>query len=355
MPAAPDRHERHERIVLVTISLAAADVERLRAASPDLRIEHHPVDGFGKGRGDLVDALDPDLLAHAEVLYTLSAIPRPEQAPALRWVQLQSAGANHVLDRPLFQSDVIFTTTSGIHAIPIGEYVLATMLAWFRRLPQLHDLQLTHQWPDQHTRMITFMAEELRGKTLGIAGYGSIGRHVARLAAGFGMRVLALQRGSDHRDRGFVLPGAGDPDGTLPERYYPPEALHELLGASDVVVIALPLTASTRGLFDAPAFAAMRPGSFLVNIARGEICDEPALVAALRDGPLTGAALDVFAREPLPSDDPLWSLPNVILTPHISGLTPHYDERATELVAANLRRYLAGEPLYNVVDKRTGY
>jgi phosphoglycerate dehydrogenase-like enzyme len=344
-----------ERVVLVTINLSSDQLDQLAGISPELRIVHHPIDSFGQAHRALSDALDRDLLARAEVLYTLFAIPRPEQAPNLRWVQLHSAGANQALALPLFQTSVIFTTTSGIHAIPIGEYVLATMLAWHHKLPRLHALQVSRQWPDERTRSRDFMADELRDKTLGIVGYGSIGRHVARLAVGFGMRVLALQRGSDHRDHGFVLPGTGDPEGTLPERYYPPEALRELLGASDVVVIALPLTPATRGLFDASAFAAMRPGAFLVNIARGEICDEAALVAALRDGRLAGAALDVFAREPLPSDDPLWALPNVILTPHISGLTPHYNERATALFAANLRRYLAGEPLYNVVDKHAGY
>lgn len=344
-----------ERVALVTINLSSTDLERVRALAPELRIEHRPIDGFGQRHRDFSDAFEPDLLARAEVLFTLFAIPRPEQVPNLRWVQLHSAGANQVLESPLFQTDATFTTTSGIHAIPIGEYVLATMLAWFRQLPRLHDWQASHQWPDQRTRLVDFMADELHGKTLGIAGYGSIGRHVARLAAGFGMRVLALQRGADHHDHGFVLPGTGDPDGMLPERYFAPEALHEMLRASDVVVIALPLTSATRGLFDASAFAALRPGAFLVNIARGEICDEPALVAALRDGQLAGAALDVFASEPLPSDDPLWSLPNVILTPHVSGLTPHYNARATELFAANLRRYLASEPLYNVVDKKHGY
>jgi phosphoglycerate dehydrogenase-like enzyme len=345
----------NERVVLVTVNLSQDELEQVRAVSPDLLVEQLPVDGFGQRHRDFADALDAETLARTEVLFTLFAIPGPDQMPNLRWVQLHSAGANQVLDRPLFQTDVVFTTVSGIHAIPIGEYVLATMLAWYRRLPQMHTFQDRHEWPDQRTRLVDFTGDELSGKTLGIAGYGSIGRHVARLASGFGMRVLALQRGSDHRDHGFVLPGTGDPEGTLPERYYTPDTLHEMLAASDVLVIALPLTPATRGLFDAGAFAAMRRGAFLVNIARGEICDEPALVAALRDGKLASAALDVFAREPLPADDPLWTLPNVILTPHVSGLTPHYNERATQLFVANLRRYLAGEPLYNVVDKQAGY
>ena len=348
MPAA-------ERVVLVTINLPAEDVDRIRAVSPELRVEHLPMDGFGQHRRDFAEAFDAELLARAEVLFTLFAFPRPEQVPGLRWVQLHSAGANQVLDLPLFGRDVAFTTASGIHAIPIGEYVLATILAWHHRLPPMHDLQMRRQWPDRHTRLVSLIGEELHGKTLGIVGYGSIGRHVARLAVSFGMRVLAMQRGTDHSDHGFILAGTGDPDGTLPERYYTPDALHEMLAASDVVVIALPLTPATRGLFGAAAFASMRAGAFLVNIARGEICDESALVAALREGQIAGAALDVYAHEPLPSDDPLWTLENVILTPHVSGLTTHYNARATEVFTTNLRRYLAGESLYNTVDKRTGY
>jgi phosphoglycerate dehydrogenase-like enzyme len=131
--------------------------------------------------------------------------------------------------------------------------------------------------------------------------------------------------------------------------------MHDLLGASDVVVIALPLTPATRGLFDARAFAALRPGAFLVNIARGEICDEGALEHALRSGQLAGAALDVFTQEPLPDDSPLWRLPNVILTPHLSGSSTHYAARATDVFVANLRHYLSAEPLLNLVDKASGY
>jgi phosphoglycerate dehydrogenase-like enzyme len=164
-----------------------------------------------------------------------------------------------------------------------------------------------------------------------------------------------MQRGTDHRDHGFQFPGVGDPEGRLPERYYSPEQLHEMLSESDIVLIAVPLTPQTQGMFDKAAFHAMKSTAFLVNIARGDVCNEADLISALQEKQIAGAALDVFQQEPLPSDSPLWHLPNVFISPHISGLTPEYDKRVAMIFAENLRRYLAGEPLYNVVDKQLGY
>jgi phosphoglycerate dehydrogenase-like enzyme len=340
------------RLVLITAPLPEQALDRLNGISSDLRVEQRLMHPPGDAAAEAIPA---PLWAEVEVLCTQSTLPAPEQAPNLRWVQLHSAGINQVVNKPLYQTDVAFTTASGVHAVPIAEYVLAMMLAWFHRLPLLLEWQQRAKWPPDDQRFTLFTAEELAGKTIGIAGYGSIGREVARLAVAHGMRVLATQRGEDHRDRGFVFPGVGDPQGVLPERYFPPERLHDLLRESDVVVIALPLTPATRGLFDRAAFQAMKPAGFLVNIARGDICDEDALVRALQAGQIAGAALDVTHREPLPPDSPLWRLSNVILSPHISGSTPRYDERVAQIFEANLRRYLAGEPLYNLVDKGQGY
>jgi len=169
------------------------------------------------------------------------------------------------------------------------------------------------------------------------------------------MRVLAMQRGSDHRDRGFLFPGVGDLDGILPERYYIPDQLYSMLSECDVVVISVPLTSKTHEMFDDAAFQAMKPTAFLVNIARGGVCNEAALSQALEEKRIAGAALDVFQQEPLPSNHPLWHLPNVFISPHSAGLTPQYEERAATIFETNLRRYLAGEPLFNVVDKTQGY
>jgi phosphoglycerate dehydrogenase-like enzyme len=324
-------------------------LERLQNLSPDLLIEQRPARS--------IEAVPDALWQEVEILFTSFAtpLPLPEQAPRLHWVQLYSAGPDRILDHPLTQTPVIFTTTSGIHAINMAEHVLTMMLAWFHRFPRLLSYQQRGQWPTPSERLSSFVPEELRGKTIGIVGYGSVGRQVARLATAFGMRVLAMQRRTDHRDSGFQFPDIGDPEGTLPHRFYAPDQLHSMLRESDVIVIAVPLTPKTRNLFDGAAFQAMKSTAFLVNVARGEVCNETALVRALEEKQIAGAALDVFHQEPLPSNHPLWHLPNVFISPHTGGLSPLYNERAAMLFEENLRRYLASEPLYNVVDKTQGY
>jgi phosphoglycerate dehydrogenase-like enzyme len=338
-----------ERVALVNRPWPEEWLARLRAVAPGWRIIGH---GAAHPGGARVPA---DLWREAEVAYTFFELPQPEQAPALRWVQLFSAGVDPILQHPLYASEVAFTTASGVHAICIAEHVFATVLAWNHRLPRALEGQHRAEWPEDGHRYALYAAPELWGATIGILGYGSIGRQVARLATAFGMRVLALQRGSDHSDHGYTLPGVGDPDGTLAARYYAPAELHALLGESDVVVAALPLTDATRHMLDAAAFAAMKPTALFVNIARGDVCDEAALVHALTSGQLAAALLDVFHQEPLPPTSPLWALPNVIITPHTSGFTPHYEERAAVIFTENLRRYIAGEPLLNAVRKAEGY
>ena len=334
------------RLVLITAPMGEHWLERLQGLSPDLQIVQWPTRS--------IEAVPHVLWQEVEILFTSFAtpLPLPEQAPRLHWVQLYSAGPDRILDHPLVQTPVIFTTTSGIHAINMAEYVFTVVLAWFHRLPQILSWQRQGQWPSSSTLLVP---EELKGKTIGIVGYGSIGRHVARLANAFGMRVLAIQRSADHRDHGFQFPDVGDPEGILPERYYTPDQLYTMLSESDVVLIAVPLTPKTRGLFDNSAFEAMKSTAFLVNFARGDVCNEAALVRALEKKHIAGAALDVFHQEPLPPNHPLWQLPNIFISPHIAGLSPHYNERAATIFEENLRRYLAGESLYNVVDKARGY
>jgi phosphoglycerate dehydrogenase-like enzyme len=341
-----------ERVALVNRPWPEEWLAALSAVAPGWRI-------VGQGAASperLGDApIAPDLWRVAEVAYAFGQLPAPEDAPALRWVQLFSAGADHFRHHPLFSTNVTFTTVSGVHAICIAEHVFAGVLAWNHRLPRALEGQRRAEWPEDRLRYATYVAPELWGQTIGILGYGSIGRQVARLATAFGMRVLAMQRGDDHRDHGYTLPGVGDPDGTLPTRYVAPTDLHALLAESDVVVVALPLTDATRHLLDATAFAAMKPTALLVNIARGDICDEAALIRALTSGQIAAALLDVFHEEPLPPTSPLWGLPNVILTPHTSGFTPRYEERAAAIFTENLRRYVAGEPLLNAVEHARGY
>jgi phosphoglycerate dehydrogenase-like enzyme len=214
--------------------------------------------------------------------------------------------------------------------------------------------QRRHEWPDG--RWDLFAGPEVRGQTMGIVGYGSIGREVGRLARAFGMRVLATKRrAEERRGTGYELPALGDPEGTVPDQIFPPSRLREMLAQSDFVVLAVPLAPETEGLIGEGELRAMKPNAYLVNIARGPIVNEAALIRALQEGWIAGAGLDVFAQEPLPPDSPLWGMENVILSPHVAGFTIHYDERAADLFAENLRRYLAGEPLLNRVDRGRGY
>ena len=335
-------------VVLSLARLGSGWLERLQNVSSDLRIERYSADDLS--------AIPDNIWREVEILYTFGwNLPSPERVPNLRWVQLYSAGINQIQSQPLFKSDVIFTTSSGIHAINIAEYVFTMALAWFHRFPLLRNWQQKGQWAPESEIRVSLQPQELWGKTIAVVGYGSIGRQVARLANCFGMRVFAMQRSTDHRDTGFQFPEVGDPTGSLPERYFAPDQLHAMLGESDIVVIAVPSTSRTRGMFNRAAFQAMKPTAFLVNIARGDVCNEADLVRALQEKQIAGAALDVFEQEPLPSGSPLWHLPNVFISPHISGHTPEYNNRVSMIFAENLRRYLADEPLYNVVDKEQEY
>ncbi|MCH8345645.1 MAG: D-2-hydroxyacid dehydrogenase [Chloroflexi bacterium] len=284
------------------------------------------------------------ILAEAEVLFTSPLMPAniTDRAPKLHWVQLTSAGVDRLLDGDLAKSDVTITTASGIHAVPIGEYVMGVMLAFAKGLPQAMRAQAERTWRP-------YLAEELYDKTVGIVGLGAIGGYVARLAKADGMRVLAVRRSTQRRSTGE---GAGleHVDELLPQSDLP-----YLLSEADYVVIAVPLTAASRGLIGERELRAMKPTARIINIARGAIIDEAALVRALKEKWIGGAALDVFEHEPLPPESELWGMENVILTPHISGGTPVYMERAVELFCDNLRRYLAGEPLRNTVEVERGY
>jgi phosphoglycerate dehydrogenase-like enzyme len=269
-------------------------------------------------------------------------------------VQLHYAGVDRLPETPLWRSDVAVTTSSGIHAPNIAEYVLAMMLAFAHRLPLMLAYQARAEWPSQ--RWQKFAVPELRQATVGVIGYGSIGREVGRLAHAFGMRVLGLRRavGVDQPPE-YELPELAGRPGAEPDLMLTPDRLAEMLAASDYVVLALPHTPATHHFIDEAALRAMKPSALLVNIGRGALVDEVALVRALREGWIAGAALDVFEQEPLPADSPLWKMDNVIISPHIAGFTPRYDERAAALFAENLHRYLAGEPLLNQVERGRGY
>ena len=332
--------------VLITLPFTADLIGKLVSISPQLVISQRDA--------RTVDDI-ADLVSDIDVLYTWQVLPLPDAAPRLRWVQLHGAGIDHLLEHPLFtQSDVMFTTASGIHAITMAEYVLAQMLAFAHRLPRMFEDKVSGTWSSP--RWDRYVPDVLHSATVGIVGYGSIGRQIARLAQAFGMRILAIKR--DVRqlaDNSYMIAGTGDPEGEIPERIYPPQALRSFLRECDYVVLTVPLNQQTYHLINAVTLSAMKPSAVLINVSRGDVVDEAALIEALEKGVIRGAALDVFNKEPLPPTSPLWKLPNVIISPHVAGFMPDYYERAAELFAENLRRFLAGEPLFNLVDRSRGY
>lgn len=332
--------------VLVAMPFPEELLEQIRSVSSQINLSYAPL------KKD--ESLPKSTVAVAHVLYTWTALPRPEEAPNLRWIQFHSAGIDHVRGHPLLDCDFTVTSTSGIHVVPIGEYVMASILAWSHRVPRMLSYQQRGLWPGG--RWEKFVPQELRGATVGVVGYGSIGREIARLATAFGMRVLAAKRDPRHvEDTGYRLEGTGDPNGELPIRIYPAAAAHSMLPECDYVVLAAPLTQETHHLINRAALKMMKPSAYLVNIGRGELIDQVALIEALQKGWIAGAGLDVFEVEPLPSDSPLWKMDNVILSPHVAGFTPEYDRRAIHLFTTNLRRYLEGQTLVNLVDCRRGY
>lgn len=334
--------------VLNTLRFTDDLLDQIRAVSSRLRI--------GQQTCHDADEVSAALGAHpeTEVLYTFH-LPHDalELAPHLRWVQLHSAGVNHILEHSIMKRDVAVTTVSGIHATPIAEYVFASLLAFRWRVPLWTECQREGRWPSNRWNL--YARPELRESTLGIVGYGSIGREVGRLGQAFGMRVLALHRTANHNQEGYRVEETGDLAGAIPARFFSPEELHEMLSECDFVVIGLPLTSETEHFIGEAELRAMKSSAYLVNIARGPIVDEQALIQALGEGWIAGAGLDVFEREPLPDDSPLWTMENVLISPHVAGFSPRYDERACAVFVENLGRYLSGEPLLNLVDKAIGY
>lgn len=332
--------------VLVTEPLSPEIIARLQSISPRLEFHVHPANHL--------EEVPPPLLGRAEVLYTLRIVPAPEQAPNLKWIQFHMAGLDPFADAPILDQGVQFTTVSGAAATQIAEYVMMMLLALGHRLPDLVSTQASREWPRE--KWERFEPRELRGSTVGIVGYGSVGREVARLCRAFGARVLAVKRDvMIPEDVGYAAEGVGDPEGRIPARIYPPQTAKRMLAECDFVVLSAPLTQSTRAWFDAGMIGAMRDGACLVDISRGGILDEDALRKALQAGKLAGAALDVFAQEPLEPDSKLWGTPCLFLSPHIAGSSPRYDARAAEVFAENLRRYLDHRPLVNRFDPQKGY
>lgn len=331
--------------LLITSFLEPEYIEHIRAVSPRLNVVYRPdLIGVPRYAADhtaplraLTDEQEAEwraLLAQAEILFDFDwhrAKDLPELAPNVQWIQATSAGIGQFVARNAFGTrlpSTRFTTASGVHSVPLAEFCIMAMLVHFRGLAHLQSEQRAHHWE-------RFATTDLTNKTVAIVGLGRIGKEVARLSKAFGMRVIGTK--------------ARENDAQV-DAFYPAEQLHEMLGIADIVVLIVPHTPLTDKMIGSAEFGAMKRGAYLINIARGAVVDEPAMIEALQSGQLGGAALDVFATEPLPAESPLWGMSNVLVSPHSASTSDRENERIVELFCDNLRRFLAGEPLRNQLD-----
>jgi len=276
-------------------------------------------------------------LSDAEVVAAFPMrMPPISQLPKAKWLHSFSAGVDKILTPEVAKSKIILTNSSGVHATPIAEMILAYCLMFARGFTKTIGEQRTHTWHKNYS------IGEFRGSTVLIVGLGAIGMETARLCHAFGARVLAVARSAKKKP-------------TFVERFETAERLDELLPEADYVVITLPHTEETHHLFDASKFKRMKSSAIVINIGRGGIIKEEDLIDALQSKQIAGVGLDVFEKEPLPAESPLWDMQKVIITPHHSGLSLRYRDRAVEILCKNLEAYLAGEKLPNEVDKKLGY
>jgi len=345
--------------VMIASPLEAELVARIRRADPRIEVlwepdllppARYPADHGGDPafrRDRAGEARWRAMLDRAEVLFgvpgdSVDALAEVvTSAPRIRWLHATSAGAGEWVRRanlaPEDLERVAITTSSGVHAVPLAEFAILGLLAIAKELPRLVTDQRAKVWPEVRQPL-----RELHGQTLFLLGLGAIGREVARLGKALGMRTVGFRRTQ------------GPPPGWVDE-VHGPERLPDLAGEADAVVVSLPLTEQTAGLVDRATIERLPPDCIFVNVGRGGVVDEPALIDALRERRIGGAVLDVFAEEPLPPDSPLWTLPNVLVTPHAAALSPRENERIVELFVANLRRLLDGDPLTNVIEPGVGY
>lgn len=345
--------------VFIATPLEAEHVARMRAVAPDrVEVVHEPdllpptryrADHKGDAdfrRGDAAEQRWRAHLAAADVVFDIppdgpDGVSPLALATRMRWIQTSSSGVGPAVARlGLVERGVVVTTARGVHAEPLGEFVFLALLMHARDLAHLRREQAAHRWQ-------RYCGEGLSGRTLGIIGMGEIGRHVARMARHFGMRTLGLLRS-----------GATSSAAELGiDAAFFPDQLHDMLGQTDALVLCAPHTPQTEGMLDAAALRALRPGGALVNIGRGQLIDEPALVQALRCGQVGFAALDVFAEEPLPAHSPLWDMENVLVSPHSASTVARENERITDIFCHNLGCFLDGEPgrMRNLFRTDRGY
>ncbi|HET7246361.1 MAG TPA: D-2-hydroxyacid dehydrogenase [Streptosporangiaceae bacterium] len=337
--------------VLIASPLEPRHVARIEAADPRvsvlyepglLPVPRYPADHTGVARELSAAELAAwaALRAQADVSFDFDWQAPADMAancPRLRWVQATSAGIGGLLDRTgLAGTELVFTTAAGVHGVPLAEFALLGLLYFAKGMPALAEAKAARRWQ-------RYAGSQVAGSRVLLVGLGGAGRAVARLLAAAGVEVC----GAGRPGRRYEVPGVAS--------YVASDQLHQALPEVDALVLACPLTGQTRGLIGAAELALMRRGSVLVNISRGPVVDEEALVSALRAGHLGGACLDVFAIEPLPAGSPLWDMPNVIVSPHSAATVDAENGLLTDLFVDNLQRWLAGKPLRNTYDRAAGY
>jgi phosphoglycerate dehydrogenase-like enzyme len=316
-------------------------VGRLRALSPSLEI----LDVSGDPEFDIEGLADPEV----EIIVGRRAPADLTRVPGLRWLQVGSAGVDHLAADPPWAKGITVTNARGVFSVQIGEYVSGAVLRINQPIVRWATDQASHHWPDDDEPLPSIV----RGQHAVLVGYGSVGREVARQLSALGLRITAVKPRPDVRqDASYRVPGTGDPDGSIPERILGVDALSRVAREADYLVLTLPRTPESRGIVGPAVLAALPATAWLINVSRGGLVDEAALIDTLRSGRLAGAVLDVVDEEPLPTNHPLWDAPNLTITPHVSGATARFRD---DLVLENVRRYLAGEPLLNPVDPERGY
>lgn len=357
-PAAPPSGDV---VYLSTLELPKAVLDAFASVSPRLRVHQVPSSSSADVPSELWRAV--------QVLHTNNVLPSLEAVPKLAWVQLDTAGVDHVTNHAIWtQTSVPITTIGGVSAPWTAEYAVMMLLAFSHRLPEMLRLQATRTWPSFQERWRLFLPAAVSGATVTVVGFGRIGRAIGARCTALGMHVIGVTRNLSPRGSRENNSSTRDPlelgtaasvsprePGVGEVTVVGTQMLTEALSRSDYAVVALPLTDETRLLVGPEQINAMPRGAVLVNVSRGGIVDESALAEALSSGQLGGAAFDVFETEPLPESSPLWNVPGLLVSPHVSGFAGDYLDQIRTLVTENLRRFMAGEDLLNKASRKAGY
>jgi glyoxylate/hydroxypyruvate reductase A len=337
--------------VVVTSWLEPALIDRISRVHPDVEVIYDaslvPAPRYASDHGGVRPALDDaarqrwlSMLSAADVCFDfdwLEPAALPSRAPSLRWIQGTSAGIGQLITRTgLDKTDLVFTTASGVHGVPLAEFALTGILHFVKGVPELQDRQRRHHWERYTTRSVA-------GLDAAVVGMGSLGGTTAQMLAGVGITVTGVGRPG----HSYTVPGASRVVGS--------DEIDSLLPGVDIVVLACPLTEETRNLLSRDRLSLLRPGAIVVNISRGQCLDQDALLVGLQEGRIGGAALDVFAVEPLPVDSPLWDRTDVLISPHSASTLASENDAIVDLFCRNLLAFIEGRPLINVYDRIAGY